>query len=473
MERHAVVVGASVAGLLAARVLSGHFDRVTVLEKDPLPGGAAARKSVPQGNHIHVIWSGGAAAIERLLPGLWAEMQAHGAVSFDNSRDMRWFHRGVWKLRTPTGFIMYSQSRPLLEERIRARVRALGNVRIVTGAKVLEPLVTDDGQHIRGVRACMADDGDAPVGIEATLVVDASGRASRSPAWLETLGCGAPRESRVGIDLRYASRLYEMPARGQRDWQVMAVYGGPPDARRAGVIFPIEGNRWIVTLSGCLGDHPAGDEPGFLDFARGLERPDLYEAIAKARPLSPITVYGFADEVRRHYEANDRLPGGLVVIGDALCAFNPLYGQGITVCALEAEALDRRLRELGAHGACDRVFGRRYFRDAARVVGDAWLVATATDLLFPQAEGRRPPGLGLFGWYNRQLLELCACDPRVLRRFLEVLHFVERPRALFGARTLLAACRWSLGLRTPAERAAVGLSTARRPPGKPPGAASR
>jgi len=472
MTRHAVVIGASIAGLLAARVLSAHFDRVTVLEKDALPGPDAARKSVPQGNHIHVIWSGGAGAIERLLPGLWDEMRARGAVSFDNSRDMCWFHRGVWKLRTTTGLVMHSQSRPLLEHRIRERVLALGNVRLVSEATVLGPLATDDGRRIGGVRMRMGGDDAPSQDIAAELVVDASGRGSRTPSWLEGMGFEAPRESRVDIDLKYASRLYEIPAHSQRDWQVMAVYGGPPDARRAGVIFPIEGNRWIVTLSGCLGDHPGSDEQGFLDFARGLDRPDLFEAIREARPLSPISTYGFASEVRRHYESLDRLPGGLVVIGDASCGFNPLYGQGVTVCALEAEALDRCLRARDAGAAPDADFARRYFSEAARVIGDAWLVATATDLLFPEARGRRPPGLGVFGWYNRQVLELCSCDPRVLRRFLEVLHFLKRPGALFGPRTFVAACRWSLGLRTPAERAAAGLSTAPPRPGMPPAAAS-
>lgn len=473
MDSRAIVVGASIAGLLAARVLSEHFERVTVLEKDALPGPDEARKSVPQGNHIHVIWSGGAAAIERLLPGLWEEMQARGAVAFDNSRDMRWFHRGVWKLRTPTGLVMYSQSRPLLEHRIRERVLALGNVEIVSGATALEPITSGDIRRIGGMRVRVGADDAAPIDMRSQLVVDASGRGSRVPAWLEGLGYAAPRESRVGIDLKYASRIYAMPRDSARDWQVMAVYGGPPDARRAGVVFPIEGERWIVTLSGCLGDHPPGDEAGFLEFARGLDRPDLYEAIRDARPLSAISVFGFAQEVRRHYESLERLPAGLVVIGDAMCAFNPLYGQGVTVCALEAEALERSLRTGGAvgHGTTD--LPRRYYGAAARVVGDAWLVATATDLLFPQAQGDRPPGLAVFGWYTRQILELSSCDPRVLRTFLEVLHFLRRPSALFAPRTAIAACRWSLGLRTQAERTAAGLSTGRQPPGMPPTAASR
>jgi 2-polyprenyl-6-methoxyphenol hydroxylase-like FAD-dependent oxidoreductase len=446
MGRTAIVVGASIAGLLAARALSGHFDRVLVLDKDELPGPDRARKAVPQGNHIHVIWSGGAAAIERHFPGLWHEMQALGAIAFDNSLDMRWFHRGVWKLRTPTGFVMHSQSRPLLEHRIRSRLVELGNVEVRPGHTVQELLWDAAASRVCGVLA--TDDQAAPCEMPADLVVDASGRSSRVPEWLERHGYSRPRESTVGIDLKYASRLYAIPPDPARDWQVMAIYGGPPASRRAGVIFPIEGGRWIVTLSGCLGDHPPGDDDGFLEFASGLDRRDLHDAIVGATPLSPISVYGFAKERRRHYEALARIPAGLLVLGDAACVFNPLYGQGVSVCALEAEALERCLARIpaGNEDALDRL-PRAYYREASPIIARAWLLATATDLLFPQAVGSRPPGLGLFGWYNRQILEASSTNEAVLRRFYEVLHFLQPPTALFAPSIVLQACRWALARR--------------------------
>jgi 2-polyprenyl-6-methoxyphenol hydroxylase-like FAD-dependent oxidoreductase len=443
-KRNAIVIGASIAGLLAARALSEHFARVIVLDKDSLPGPDRTRKAVPQGNHIHVIWSGGAAAIERMLPGLWDELQARGAIAFDNCRDMRWFHRGVWKLRTPTGFVMYSQSRPLLEHRIRSRLLALSNVEIRAGHAVQELLWDSPGVRVCGVRT--THDGSAVIELSADLVVDASGRSSQAPDWLAANGYDRPRESTVGIDLKYASRLYAIPADAARDWRVMAIYGGPPDSRRAGVIFPIEDDRWIVTLSGCLGDHPPGDESGFLAFARALDRTDLHEAIVAATPVSPISVYGFPSERRRHYEGLARLPAGFVVMGDAACVFNPLYGQGVSVCALEAEALAHCLAS-AANGDDPDALPRRYYREAARIVGRAWLLATATDLLFPQAVGSRPSGLALFGWYNRQILEASSTNAVILRRFYEVLHFLRPPAALFTPSMVWQACRWALARR--------------------------
>ncbi len=446
MERRAVVIGASIAGLLAARALRDRFTHVTVLDKDELAGPEHARKAVPQGNHIHVIWSGGAAAIERLFPGVWDELQAAGAIAFDNSRDMRWFHRGVWKLRAPSGFVMYSQSRPLLEHRIRTRLEALANVEVRGACAVDALLWSDDRAAVRGVRVLRRDGSTEE--IAADLVVDASGRGSRAPDWLAAQDYPRPPETTVGIDLKYASRLYAIPQDPQRDWQVMAVYGGPPDSRRAGVIFPIEGDRWIVTLSGCLGDHPPGDDAGFLDFARGLDQPDLHASIEHATPLSPISVYGVPSERRRHYEAVARMPGGLVVVGDAACVFNPLYGQGVSVCALEAEVLQGCAQRLPSlETAALSALPRDYYRAAAPVIGRAWLLATATDLLFPQARGTRPPGLGLFGWYNRQILEASSRNEAVLRRFLEVLHFLEPPSALFAPSIVLQACRWAIARR--------------------------
>ncbi|HVN42021.1 MAG TPA: hypothetical protein VMT50_04505, partial [Steroidobacteraceae bacterium] len=319
-------------------------------------------------------------------------------------------------------------------------------VEILERATVRELLWEAGGARVVGVR--VAEGRGATRELAGELVVDASGRASRLPEWLEQHGYARAPESTVGIDLKYASRLYEIPLDGSRDWQVMAVYGGPPQSRRAGVIFPIEGGRWIVTLSGCLGDHPAGEEAGFLEFARGLDRPELYEAIAAARPLSEIAVYGFPTEVRRRYEALARLPGGVIAMGDASCAFNPLYGQGVSVCALEAEALARCV---AARPRTERVdtdhLPRRYYRAAAPIVARAWLLASATDLLFPEARGPRPPALGLFGWYNRQILEASSVDEVVLSRFLEVLHFLKPPTALFAPSILLRAGRWALGRR--------------------------
>jgi 2-polyprenyl-6-methoxyphenol hydroxylase-like FAD-dependent oxidoreductase len=432
VERHGLVIGGSIAGLLAARALAGHLPRVTLVERDEYPADPVPRRGVPQGSHIHVLWAGGREAIDRLLPGLFDELAAEGAVAFDNSADMRWFQHGVWKLRIDSGFRMVSQTRPLLEQAIRRRV--LTNDRITLRAGAVTGVLADAGR-VGGVRT---DAGP----LAADLVVDASGRGSRLPAWLAEHGWASPRTAEVAIDLGYASRLYRIPSAPRRDWSVMAVYPEPPRSTKAAVIFPVEGDRWIVTLGGSVGDHPGGDETGFQAFLDALDRPDLAAALRDAEPLGPISTMRFPRERRRFYERMRRRPGGLVVVGDALCSFNPLFGQGVSVAALEAVALDGALGRAGVEGAPDA-----YFRAARAVVDDPWRLATLTDLIYPRAVGHRPPGARWLQWYLGQVLRLTGSDEGVYRRFLAVVHLTTGLRTLFHPRVLAAVLVRAAGSR--------------------------
>lgn len=425
---HAVVIGASMAGLTAARVLADRFERVTVVERDRTGAEASPRKGVPQGQHTHVLLEGGARVLARLFPGLFDELTQHGVPSFDSSRDVRWFHYGVWKQRFDSGLVMRSASRPLLESCVHARVAARPEVRFVEGADAASLVPDAPGRGVGGVRI-----GDET--LAADLVVDASGRGSRTPQSLEALGYGRPEESRVEIRLGYASRLYRIPAQAQRDWRMLAVYAQAPRSTRYAVVFPLEGNRWIVTLAGCLADYPPGHEAGFLEFARGLDRPDVFEAIREAEPLSPIATFRYPAQQRRHYERMARFPEGLVVLGDALCSFNPLYGQGMSVAAMEADALGACLAE--ARGLQD--LPRRFFARASRILFNPWLLATGADFLYPTVDGKRPPGSDFLGWFNTRVLTRCGSDPDVARRFLDVMHLVRGPAALATPRLLLPA----------------------------------
>lgn len=423
MARHGVVIGGSIAGLLAARALAGHLERVTLFERDAYPAAPEPRKGVPQGHHVHVIWTGGRRAIDRLLPGTFDELATRGAVAFDNSADMRWFQHGVWKLRLDSGFRMVSQTRPLLEDVIRRRV--LAEPRIALRSEPVTGLLVDGGRT-SGVRT--------PAGaVAADLVVDASGRGSQLPAWLGEHGFAPPRAEEVGIDLGYASRLYRVPKAAERDWAVMAVYPEPPATTKAAVIFPVEGDRWIVTAGGSVGDHPAGDEAGFLAFLAGLDRPDLAEALGPAEPASPIWTMRFPRERRRFWERMRRRPGRLVVVGDALCSFNPLFGQGVSVAALEAVALD------GVLGTGDLDLApARYFHAARRIVDDPWMLATVADLIYPGVPGRRPPGARLLQWYLRRVLTLTGSHEGVYRRFLGLVHLTAPLGTLFHPSVLAA-----------------------------------
>jgi 2-polyprenyl-6-methoxyphenol hydroxylase-like FAD-dependent oxidoreductase len=425
---HAIVIGGSMAGLLAARVLADRFDRVTVIERDRAAAEPAPRKGVPQGRHTHVLLESGARVLDRQFPGLFDELARRGVPAFDSSRDVRWFHHGVWKQQFDSGLVMRSASRPLLEACVRARVAARPEVGFIEGTEACALTIDREVRRVEGVRLGRDDRA-----LAADLVVDASGRGSRTPQWLRDHGFPVPDETRVEINLGYASRIFRVQADAARTWRMLAVYAQAPRSTRYAVVFPIEDDRWIVTLAGCLEDYPPGDDAGFLEFARGLDRPDVYEAIRGAMPLAPIATFRFPAQQRRRYERLTRFPERLVVMGDAFCSFNPLYGQGMSVAALEAETLGTLV---DSKRTLDGL-GRRFFKRAARIVADPWLLATGADFLYPSVVGPRPPGNALLGWFNTRVLRRCGTDAEVARRFLDVMHLVRGPLALATPRLLL------------------------------------
>jgi 2-polyprenyl-6-methoxyphenol hydroxylase-like FAD-dependent oxidoreductase len=424
------VIGASVAGLLAARVLARHFEEVTVVERDACRDDVvAARKGVPQGNHIHLLWSGGMRVLEQLFPGIADDLRAGGGAVFDNGRDMRWYHHGVWKLRHASGLMIHAQSRPLLEHCLRRRLLETPNVRLL-GGQVPESLCADaGGRRVTGVVVHAPGADSTATTLEADLVVDASGRSGATLAELERLGHGKPVQESIGVDIGYATRVFRAPDDG-RDWQAMAVYATAPHTHGLGVIFPIEGNRWIVTLVGLRGHYPrSADHETFMEFARSLEQPDLHDALRAAEPEGPIHLIGYATQMRRRFERLPSLPAGLLYLGDSVCSLNPLYGQGMTVCALQAEILDELLAGRAGR-APDAALARDYFRRAARVIDTAWLLGAGSDFLYPETRGERPAYMTALGWYLQRLLRASGRSELVQQRFLEVIHFARPVTAL-------------------------------------------
>ncbi|MDA1049715.1 MAG: hypothetical protein O3C40_04435 [Planctomycetota bacterium] len=443
---HAVVIGGSMGGLLAGRVLSDFFENVTIVERDEIGDSALPRKSVPQGNHVHTIYGGGARVIERMLPGLFEQMVREGATECDFSKGLVWYHQGVWKMRVDTGLTSFWQSRPFLESHVRRHVRKIPNVKIVECCDAESLLTNEDKSQVTGILVTHRNDGNRSEELTADLVVDAAGRGSKTPAWLEELGYQKPEETTVGIDLAYASRIYERPDDSTRDWTVMGLFPTPPHNKRVGYIFPIEGQRWVVSAVGYLGDHPPDDEEEFLAFAKSLELPDFYEAIKDAKPLTPVITYRYPAQLRRRYERLSRFPEGLVVLGDAVCSFNPVYGQGMSSCALQVEVLQELLK---AHAVAGRLTGlpRDFFRHAAKLIDNPWLLATNSDFLYPETTGHRPLGTAFLNWYVVRVFELCACNKRALQTFLEVLHFIKKPTALFHPALVFSVLKSSLGLK--------------------------
>jgi 2-polyprenyl-6-methoxyphenol hydroxylase-like FAD-dependent oxidoreductase len=419
----AVVLGASMAGLLAAKVLSDSYGQVTVIDRDELPEASTHRRGVPHGRHIHGLLARGQQALEELFPGLTGELVAHGVPAGDMQADTRLFFSGHRLRQAPAGLVVLCASRPVLEGRVRARVRALPNVRLVDRCDVVGLATTPDRRRVTGARLLRRADGSAEEALGADLVVDATGRGARTPAWLEALGYPRPEREQVRVGLGYASRIYRLPP-DALGGDLAVLHAATPRHPRAGALQVLEGDRWMVTLAGILGDHPPTDPVGFLDFARSLRFPDIYQAVRDAEPLDDPVAFRFPASVRHRYEKLDRFPGGLLVMGDAVASFNPIYGQGMSVAALEALALRRHLE----HGTAPRP--RNWFRELARVVDVPWDIAAGGDLVFPGVQGRRTAKVRLVNAYLARLHAAAAHDADLAGAFLRVAGLVAPPGSL-------------------------------------------
>lgn len=445
--RQAVVIGASIAGLVTARVLANHLDRVVMIERDHFPDGDGPRNGTPQGHHAHILLARGRQLLDELFPGLQAELAAAGAPLMDFTGDVAQLAPVGWLVRAPSGLTTYAASRPLLESRLRARVLADPRITIREGCDVVG-LLGDHNRQVVGVRLRTrhveagqhADDEN----LDATLVVDASGRSSRAPAWLNELGYPTPTETVVNSHLGYASAIFTPNAGFQASWKAMYVQPAPPTDKRGGVIWPIEGGRWVVTLLGMGRDYPPTDETAFMAFAQSLRTPLFYQALQQAQRLSPITGFRATENRLRHYERMASWPDGFAVLGDAVSAFNPVYGQGMTVATMSAVLLGRCLDTQRRRSGDNALAGvsRHFQQQLARSNATAWTLATGPDLRAPDTEGTTPSWLDrvMYSYLDRVFAQ-ATHDPEVVSRLFHVLHLSTSPNALFHPRMVAVALR--------------------------------
>jgi 2-polyprenyl-6-methoxyphenol hydroxylase-like FAD-dependent oxidoreductase len=434
IDGHAVVVGGSMAGLLAARALADAYSQVTVVERDQLVASGSPRRGVPQGGHIHALLARGQQVLEELFPGLTDELVAQGAPVGDALGSARLLFGGHRLARAEVGLTALSASRPLLEEHVRTRVAALPGVTLAPPADVVGLLLSPDGRRITGVRLLRRADGSTEEALEADVVVDATGRSSRAPAWLEALGFGRPEEDRVRVDVGYATRRYRL--RGDAlDGDFACIHGPEPGRPRGGAMARQEGDVWMVTLFGLLGDHPPTDPEEFLAFAGSLRFPDIHDALCDAEPIDSPIPFRFAANTRRRYERMRHLPDRFVVVGDAMCSFNPIYGQGMTVAALQALALRDHL--LGD----TRRRGRHVERALAAVIDAPWQLTTGADRALPGIDGRRPARLRIASRYVARVQRAAALDTEVAKAFVRVTGLVDPPEALLRPAVALRVLR--------------------------------
>lgn len=441
IAERAVVIGGSMTGLLAARVLTEAVDEVMLVERDAWPEAPVHRRGVPQGRQPHLLLGRGREVLDHLCPGFSENVVAAGGYEWDLQGDGRYFSDAGLMAHRPSGMVGVAASRPLLESVLRRHVTELPQVTPMAPATA-EPLLR--GNQVVGVRVRRGTGEQHDV--TAGVVVDATGRGSRLPSWLERHGYGRPPESSLQLGLSYTSWTFPR-APGDLDGAAVCIVAAGPELPRGGSASAIEGDRWLVTASAYHGVTVPRDLSGFQGFLSDLVSPPIGALIRGREPLEPApVVHRVPASIRRHYERLPRRPEGLLVLGDAYASFNPIYGQGMTVAALEAMALSADLAH-GLDGLADRSA-----RSTARAASTAWDMAAGADLRFPGVPGARPlPTTMLNAWVAR-VVRAATRDAEVAEAFLRTVNLMARPQSLLSptlAGRVLSAQRGALPTAAP------------------------
>jgi 2-polyprenyl-6-methoxyphenol hydroxylase-like FAD-dependent oxidoreductase len=386
LGRRAVIAGGSLGGMLAARAVAPHFTDVLVLERDVFTGTPAPRRTTPQSHHVHMLLKGGENAIDRILPGFRRAIEQSGSVKIRAGLDFLAGSELGFAPRWDAGMELHGQSRWMLEHCLRQRVlESTANVELRAGCTVRGLNFDATTNRVTGVKV-ETETGTSDLG--ADLVVDATGRGEGGLRWLSALGVPLPEVEEVSVDFGYSSAIVELQDDPARDWKALAMGNLPRVGARGAVILPIEGGRFICSLGGRAGDYPPDNEADFLEFAKSLPQPTMYETLRGAKFVSGVARMIYPANRFRHYERSQTLPHGLVPVGDALCSFNPTYGQGMTSAALQAEALFDTFGQRTANESLD-ILTHAYLVRAAEAVRMPWRQANYNDFLYPTTQGNR------------------------------------------------------------------------------------
>lgn len=425
-RNHAIVLGGSLGGLMTARVLSKHFDKVTIIEKDIVNRQPESRKGQPQTRHLHGLLPAGFNVMKQYFPDLGEALEKSGANVNDFANTMVWKTYGGYRKAFNMDLQAVLMSRPLLEHLIRERVLALPNVELLDNTAVKNILKTPDNQRVTGVLIEPKGNENAQ-SLEADLVIDVTGRTSRSAQWLTEMGYEAPPTNEVKVNVGYATRIFMRDPQHPLSKSWMLYTPQAPVETRFGGLFPVEGDRWVLSVGGWHGDSAPIDEESFMAFIKSLPMPELYDTIKDCEPLSDITPYKFQSSLRRHYEKLTRFPLGYLVLGDAVSSFNPTYGQGMTSATMQAKELDKILSEQ----INDAKMATTFFKKIAKVIDIPWGLAVGEDFRFPSTEGVKPPAIGFINKYVAKVHRATLKDEVVCKAFLKVMSLLEPPTSLF------------------------------------------
>ncbi len=433
----AVVLGGSIAGLFAARVLSEVYDQVWVVDRDRLVGVDGPRRSRPQGRHINALHCRGRLVMEELFPGITAQMIADGCPSGDMAGDVRWYFDGHRAQPHFVDLLAVPATAPVMERYIRDRTQALPGVRFVEQHDILGLTASPDHSQITGVRVQNLTDDTGEHTIPADLVIDATGRGSRTPLWLAELGYPQVEEERTKIGLGYVTQHYTLrtdPWHG--DLAIIPV--ASPRNPRGAIFTKTDSGKVELTAYGLLGDHPPTDQAGFYDFIKSLAVPDIYDALQHADPLDEPVAFRFPTTIRRHYEKMTRFPTGLLITGDAVTCFNPVYAQGQTVAALSALTLRQHLHT----GATPNP--HHYFRDLAHdVINAPWDMTHTVDLSYPDVPGHRSLKTRIGQAYLTRVQTAATRDGTITAAYMRAAGMIDPPNTLMHPRLILKVLRKS------------------------------
>lgn len=430
LGHRAVVIGGSIAGMLSARVLSEFFTEVLILEAgEPQHDIHNPRKRVPQGYHSHILLQSGQNVLNTLFPGFIDELTESGSVTADFTNDLEWFHFGAWKNRFASGIRGIQQTRPFLEWHIRNRLEKYDNVRFHYGSQVTDYLSSPDGKTILGVKLAKRDEHGGDDRFMADLIVDASGYGSQTPKWLSNPALEDNSEA-VKIDLFYATRFYEADlAARDVNWKNLMISAQLPEQPFAGVVLSFENQQFGVTLGGYL-QPPPRTEADFHAIAKALPQPHVYNFIQNAKPISDLKTYRIPSQVRKHYDKVRNFPARLVVLGDAYCRFDPIYGQGMSVAALGANLLHQELIGMTGSNELDELH-KTFYTKLNKLTQNPWDMATTESLRHPEIQGTRSAMTALKQRLTKRIYEKSAVDENIYFLLAQVMNLTASPNVFF------------------------------------------